>query len=300
MLRYERLKNKPKLFKCLTGLSVEAFNKLLPAFRQTYQEDLKKRGEPRQRRPGGGQKGALGTIENKLVFILFYFRMYPVQMAQGFFFGMGQPQANEWIHRLAPILNQALGYEMQLPAREAKDIEQVLSECPELEFIIDGTERPIQRPKNKDRQRENYSGKKKRHTRKNNVIRPKSSRKIKGLSPTVEGKRHDKKLADDQKLVFPPGSKLWQDTGYQGYAPPGVVIFQPTKKPKGRDLTLEERATNAAISSQRIGVEHSIGGVKVFRIVHDVLRNLRPGFDDLVMETACGLHNLRVDYPLAA
>jgi hypothetical protein len=108
--------------------------------------------------------------------------MYPVQMAQGFFFGMGQPQANEWIHRLTPILNQALGYEMQLPARKAKDIEQVLSECPELEFIIDGTERPIRRPKNKDRQRENYSGKKKRRTRKNNVIRPKSSRKIKGLS----------------------------------------------------------------------------------------------------------------------
>jgi hypothetical protein len=38
---------------------------------------------------------------------------------------MGQPQANEWIHRLTPILNQALGYEMQLPAREAKGIEQV-------------------------------------------------------------------------------------------------------------------------------------------------------------------------------
>lgn len=304
MLRYEQLQKKPKLFKCLTGLTVEAFNKLLPAFRQAYQADLKKRdeqrGEPRQRRPGGGQKGALGTIEDKLVFILFYFRMYPVQMAQGFFFGMGQPQANEWIHRLTPILNQALGYEMQLPAREPKDIEQVMRECPGLEFIIDGTERPIRRPKDRDRQRENYSGKKKRHTRKNTVIRPKSSRKIKGLSPTVEGKRHDKKLADDHQLIFPPGSKLWQDTGYQGYAPLGVEIFQPTKKPKGRDLSPEERAINATISGQRIGIEHSIGGVKVFRIAHDVFRNMRPGFDDLVMETACGLHNLRVDYPLAA
>jgi hypothetical protein len=173
---------------------------------------------------------------------------------------------------------------MQLPTREAKSIEQVLSKCPELEFIIDGTERPIQRPKNKDRQQENYSGKKKRHTRKNNVIRAKPSRKVKGLSPTVEGKRHDKKLADDQKLTFPPRSKLWQDTGYQGFAPPGVEIAQPTKKPKGRDLTPEERATNAAISKERIGIEHSISGVKVFRIVHDVFRNLRPGFDDLVME----------------
>jgi hypothetical protein len=304
MLRFEQLKNKPKLLKCLTGLNVEAFNKLLQAFKQAYQEDLKKRDqqreEPRQRRPGGGQKGALATIEDKLVFILFYFRMYPVQMAQGFFFGMGQPQANEWVHRLTPILNQALGYEMQLPAREPKAIEQVLAECPGLEFIIDGTERPIRRPKDKTRQQQNYSGKKKRHTRKNNVISHKPTRKIKGLSPTVEGKRHDKKLADVQKLNFPPGSKLWKDTGFQGYDPPGVETFQPTKKPKGRDLTPEERATNAAISKERIGVEHSIGGVKVFRIAHDVFRNLRPGFDDLVMETTCGLHNLRVDYPMTA
>jgi hypothetical protein len=221
-------------------------------------------------------------------------------MAQGFFFGMGQPQANEWIHRLTPILNQALGYERQLPARERKGIEQLLRECPELEFILDGTERPIRRLKDPQRQKAHYSGKKKRHTRKNNVISEKRTRKIKGLSQTVEGKRHDKKLADEQDLTFPPGSKLWKDTGFQGYEPPEVETFQPTKKPKGRDLTPEERATNAAISQQRIGVEHSIGGVKTFRIAHEVFRNLRDGFDDLVMETACGLHNLRCDHPLTA
>jgi hypothetical protein len=60
MLRYERLKNRAKLFKCLTGLTVEAFNKLLPAFRQAYEEDLKKRDqqrkEARQRRPGEGKR----------------------------------------------------------------------------------------------------------------------------------------------------------------------------------------------------------------------------------------------------
>ncbi len=67
-----------------------------------------------------------------MLFILFYFRIYPVQMVQGFLFGMGQPQANDWIQRLTPILNQALGYEMQLPARQAKDIEQVLAACPVL------------------------------------------------------------------------------------------------------------------------------------------------------------------------
>ena len=304
MISYQKLKNKPSLFKSFTGLSLKAFDELLPAFRQAYGEDLEQRDgqreEPRQRGRGGGRKGALIEVEDKLVFILFYFRMYPVQVLQGFLFGMGQPQANEWIHRLAPILNLALGYEKQLPARQTREIEQVLAACPELEFIIDGAERPVRRPKDKDKQRQRYSGKKKRHTVKNNVITEKRTGKVKVLSPTVEGKKHDKKLADEQDIPFPPGSKLWKDTGYQGYEPKNTQTFQPKKKPRGGELTAAEKAQNSTFSSERIGVEHSIGGVKVYRIAHDIFRNMRQGFDDLVMETACGLHNLRLDHPLTA
>jgi hypothetical protein len=304
MITYQRLKQTPALFKCFTGLTRKAFHHLLVDFRQAYEADLDKRDrqreQPRRRRRGGGQKGALVSLENKLLFILFYFRFYPIQALQGYLFGMGQPQANQWVQRLTPILNQALGYELQLPARQTHDIQQVLVTCPGLEFIIDGTERPIRRPKDKDKQRRHYSGKKKRHTVKNNVISDKRTRKIKVLSPTVEGKMHDKKLADEQHIPFPPGSSLWKDTGYQGYEPDDVLTFQPKKKPKGGELTPQQKACNTAISSQRMGVEHSIGGVKVYRIVHDVFRNLVDGFDDLVMETACGLHNLRIDHPMTA
>ena len=304
MIRFEELKKNPQLFKCFTGLNLKAFNQLQPAFGQAYEEALERRdeqrSEPRQRKRGGGRKGALPGIEDKLVFILCYFRLYPIQVLQGYLFGMGQAQANEWIHVLTAVLNQALGYEKQLPARQAKDIEQVLAACPGLEFIIDGAERPIRRPKDRDRQRQHYSGKKKRHTVKNNVVTDKRTHKIKVLSPTVEGKQHDKKLADEQAIPFPPGSKLWQDTGYQGYQPEHVETFQPKKKPRGGDLTPEEKERNAQIASQRISVEHSIGDVKVFRIVHHVYRNMRQGFADLAMETACGLYNLRVDHPMTA
>jgi hypothetical protein len=65
-------------------------------------------------------------------------------------------------------------------------------------------------------------------------------------------------------------------------------------------LTAAEKAHNQTISRERIGVEHSLGGVKVFHIVHDVYRNHKAKFDDLMMETACGLHNLRLDFPLTA
>jgi hypothetical protein len=304
MIRFEQLKNKPTMLKCLTGLTVEGFLAVLPAFSVAYVDHLdqrdEQRGTPRQRDRGAGQKGALPSMADKLVFILFYFRVYPVQMAQGFFFGMGQPQANEWIHRLSPVLKAALGYDLQLPARQPQDIKAILETCPGLEFIIDGTERAIRRPQDAVRQKANYSGKKKRHTRKNNVITDKRTGKVRGLSPTVEGKRHDKKLADEQDGAFPPGSTLWKDTGFQGYEPRNVKTLQPTKKPKGRDLSPEEKAANRLISKDRILIEHTLGGVKVFRIVHDVFRNLRAGFDDLVMEIACGLHNFRLDHPLTA
>jgi len=221
-----------------------------------------------------------------------------VQVLQGYLFELSQPQANDWIHRLSPILNQALGMQQQLPARRAKDIETILSACPGLEFIIDGTERPIRRPKDPEQQKLKYSGKKKRHTMKNNLITEKRTGKIKGLSPRVIGKIHDKKLADEQDLRFPKNSKLWQETGFQGYEPEHTQIFQPKKKPKGRELSPLEKTENAVISNIRIRVEHSIGDVKVFAIARDIFRNMKADFDDLVMETACGLHNLRIDHPM--
>ena len=93
-----------------------------------------------------------------------------------------------------------------------------------------------------------------------------------------------------------PLSVLYQDTGFQGFTCPGVKIMQPTKKPKGRDLTPEEKAKNREISSIRIRVEHVIAGIKRYRIVKDKLRNYKKGFADLVMQTCCGLHNFRLNF----
>ena len=250
----------------------------MPAFYRAYEDDLDKRDarrkNKRQRVRGGGRQGALKTMEDKLIFILFYFKHYPVQELQGYVFGMGQAQAWDWIHRLTPILNQALGYEKQLPARKQRDMAQILAACPGLEFIIDGTERPIRRPKDKKRQETHYSGKKKRHTIKNNVVSDRRTRKIKVLSETCEGKRHDKKLADEQDIPYPKGSTLWKDTGFQGYEPETITTYQPIKKPKGKELTAEQKERNRLIAKKRIRVEHSIGGVKTFGIVRHIFRNM--------------------------
>jgi hypothetical protein len=304
MLNYAKIKAKSRIFRSFTGLTLLAFCHLSSAFAQAQQQVRQQqevqRRTPRQRQVGGGRKPTLLTVEDQLVFILFYFKFYPTQEVMGFLFGLGQSQANEWIHRLTPLLNAALGYEQQLPARQAADLEQLLAECPELEFIIDGTERPIQRPKDPQRQRDHYSGKKKRPTVKNIVVSEKRTKKVKGLGRTQPGKKHDKAATDEEGYRFPKDSNLWKDLGFQGYEPEQTTTYQPKKKPRGGELTVAEKEHNQAISRERIGIEHSLAGVKVFRIVHDIYRNHKPKFDDLIMETACGLHNLRLDYPLTA
>jgi DDE superfamily endonuclease len=114
------------------------------------------------------------------------------------------------------------------------------------------------------------------------------------LSRTEPGKTHDKKLADDEQLVYPTGATLGKDTGFQGYEPAGVVTYQPKKKPKQRQLTAEDKFLNRIFAAARIQVEHVIAGVKRCRIVKDTLRNTKAGFSDLVIEVACSLHNLRM------
>lgn len=113
------------------------------------------------------------------------------------------------------------------------------------------------------------------------------------LSPTQPGKGHDKKLADEAALVYPAGATLGKDTGFQGYHPPDVLVWQPKKKPKGQTLSGADKFLNTLLSASRIVVEHVLAGVKRCHIVKDVFRHTKVGFSDVVMEVACALHNLR-------
>jgi DDE superfamily endonuclease/Helix-turn-helix of DDE superfamily endonuclease len=293
-LSYGELEGKPRILQSLTGLKPEEFEILLESFGTAWEDFVSEtfQHEGRKRAYGAGRKPQLKQLEDKLLFILVYFRLYPTQAVQGFLFGMGQAQANEWVHRLTGVLNRALGYEQQLPEREPAKLEAVLSRCPSLEFMIDGTERPINRPQDKTDRKRYYSGKKKGHTVKNNVISARGG-KVLFLSDTYEGKKHDKKIADEEAYQFPQGSVLWQDTGFQGFAPHGVKIKQPKKKPRNGELSDEQKEENRQISKIRVEVEHQIGGIKRCQIVVQKFRNWVDHYIDDVMETACGLHNFR-------
>ncbi len=113
------------------------------------------------------------------------------------------------------------------------------------------------------------------------------------MSDTYEGKKHDKAIAYEEDFQFAEESTLWQDMGFQGFAPQGVAIQQPQKKPQDGSLTTIEKMNNRSISRLRVEVENHIGGSKHCQILVQSFRNWFNHYLDDVMETACGLHNFR-------
>lgn len=138
---------------------------------------------------------------------------------------------------------------------------------------------------------------KKTHSVKNNLLCTCNLR-IVWLSATYEGHVHDKKICDTEPFSLPKGIRLWQDTGFIGHRPAGVEVCMPKKKPKGRELTSDEKQENKRISGIRIKVEHAIGGMKKCRIVKERFRCHKFGFEDMVILIACGLHNFRISHKM--
>jgi len=148
-----------------------------------------------------------------------------------------------------------------------------------------------------EKNRDPVTAVKKTHNVKNNLLCTPEKR-ILWLSKTYEGHIHDKRIMDEQPLSLSGNITLWQDTGFLGYYPENVIVKMPVKKPKGKELSEEQKESNKKIATFRILVEHAIGGVKRYRIVKERFRCRKFEFDDLVMLIACGLHNFRISLKL--
>ena len=297
MLNINRALENDRLLRALTGLNRKAFDELCEVFDVVYQERIESDTKPRKRARGGGRTARLRTIEFKLFFILFYFKCYPTFDVLSWLFEMERGRANRWVHRLQGILEIALGKKMVLPERKLESIEQFLAKFPEVrEVIFDGTERPVQRPKDAEKQKEHYSGKKKRHTRKHITGSTRTKRVIL-LSEARAGKIHDKRQLDEADLVsnIPDLVRIEGDLGFQGLQNEFVNIHLPHKKPRGKDLSEHQKQENKEFSSQRVVCEHAHAGIKRYNAVSAIYRNRVPNFDDRLMLTAAGLWNFYLE-----
>jgi len=153
--------------KALTGLTVLEFESLVITFSQVFQKYQATRHKKRQRAVGGGRKHTLKTAADRLFFILFYVKCYPTMDLAGFFFGVDRSQIQRWVKELLPLLAETLGREVVLPARKINSVEEFMAQIPDVKDVfIDATECPVRRPGNNKAQKEHYSGRKRRHTKK--------------------------------------------------------------------------------------------------------------------------------------
>jgi hypothetical protein len=161
MQNYKTLKQNAKQFLAVTGVEIKIFEQLFEFFEKVWYEYIfhyTVSGELRQRIKAKRKDNAFEDVQTMLVFILSYLKNNPLQETHASMFGMNQPQCNLWIHILKRILHKSLSKAKTLPLRSTKYLQKALSGTEDI--FVDGSERPIPRPKDKDVQKDYYSGKK--------------------------------------------------------------------------------------------------------------------------------------------
>jgi DDE superfamily endonuclease len=230
----------------MTRLTEPEFTALLPHFEHAlaaYLQDRTIEGQPRtSRRDRTYDHCPWPTIADKQLFILTYVKQHPIQEVPGQLFRMSPSHANTWIPLLHAVLNQAWAHQDLLPARNADDWAVMLAAkrtegvpvSPLFGMMVRSDR--IHRPADPEDQQDYDSGKKKCYTLKNLLVIEETCQ-ICFLSATYEGKAHDQILAELEGYIFPPGSCLDQDMGFQGYTCEGITIMQSKKTPPGGALT---------------------------------------------------------------
>ena len=293
MISIEHALGNERRMRALTSLGTTAFQAMLVGWEaelETRAAQQTVAGHRRRRAPGAGPKGALACAQMKLFFILFYLKAYPTQDVMGSLFGLSQPAVCAWIGRLLPTLEKFMT--VHLPARQGRQLSEVLAAMPEVsEVLLDGTERPIQRPQHQRRRDAHYSGRRKRTTVKNVVVT--AQHRVVLLTPTVPGRGHDKTQADQARIRLPAGTRLLADSGLQGYAAGEATVCTPRKKPRERPLHWRHRRANRKLAQVRVEVEHVLSSVKRLGVLKQPLRMHRANAADQVMLLGCALHNYR-------
>jgi hypothetical protein len=244
ILNYDGVKEKSDTFRAMTSLDRNEFEYLCSFFSKVWDENTQQSKKDESK---GGRKQILNNHEDRLFFILFYLKTYPLQEVLAPLFGMSQGKAHFLIYQLSNLLRETLKQMDDLPARISEEMIRRFAEEEPQDFAIDGTERCINRPKDPDRPKRFFSGKEEAHTVKNVMVSGLLDQQVKYLSPTHEGKKHDKKICDEEKITVPAGCDLYPDTGFQGFTSPEVTTHQPKKKPKGKELTIGDKIINRIV-----------------------------------------------------
>jgi len=257
-----RLKWSDEKFKRSIGTTKEVFRAML----EILQADFDKKHEL------GGAPPDL-TVNDKLLITTKYFREYVTMESIADEYNCSKSSVHRSIRWVETTL--AADSRFKLPGKEVlqKKLQEETQDGEIKEVAIDVTEHPINRPKDHQEQKKHYSGKKKRHTKKSQIIADK------GIIYDVDeapGSVHDFEICKTTLLqLMILAVIIFADSGYQGIQKYHAFSLIPIKKSKKKELSEEEKAYNTALSRQRVFIEHINGKLKVFKIMSYPYRNRR-------------------------
>ena len=308
-----RLREKPAVFRAMTGLDREEFDALAQdvvpsiAAAVTAEQD-RRRGRQRHRSAGGGHPFSL-SFREQLLLVVVWLRVYPTSPVLGFLFGISHPTVLRTIGRVLPILEQAGRDTMRLPGhgergrRSQRALPDLLAAIPELAVIVDTFEQRVQRPRDQEAADRHYSGKKQQHTLKSQVAIDADSGKVVDVPDSVCGPTSDLRVLQASGLLdrLDPDVGVLGDLAYVGMAAlhPTGLGFTPRRKPREHPRPPEDVVYNTAFAAARIGVEHTIGRMRRYQALAHLDRHHRQAHTARVRAVA-GLVNRQLDHRFGA
>jgi len=226
-----------------------------------------------------GRKCKLSLLQ-QLVLTLLYLRQYSTFLDIAIRFDISESYAQKRFVRIRDMLISIHHVEGQTELKQ-----KIWSG----DLAVDVSEQPIERPQKK--QREYYSGKKKKHTIKALIVVCLATDMI----ITVfcgKGRKHDYKLWKEQKLKIHEATTLYADLGFQGLQKQYAKVVLPFKGSKKKPLTIQEKKANKEQSKKRISVENRNRDCKIFRITKDVYRGKHKNYG-LNWNLVAGLVNFK-------
>jgi hypothetical protein len=259
-------------------LKVEEFKRLVGVKPKTFGEMVEVI-QPIANKTGKRGRSFKLSAEDMVLLTLEYLRDYPSYLRLGSDWGVHESSACRISRRVEECLVRSGKF--KLPGKK-----QLQSNTTFEVIIVDVAESPVERPK---KQRKYYSGKKKRHTQKAQVVVDKQSKRV--ISKfTGKGREHDFKLFKRSDMCIHQALKLKADKGYQGIKHLHTNGQTPHRKPPKKELSKDQKAFNYKLASERMTIEHVIGKLKVFRILQERYRNRRNRFG-LRLSLIAGIYN---------
>ena len=286
------------LFKSFTGLELAEFDSIYKEIESRYsQYELKRLSKrKRTRKVGAGNHFKL-TLRDRFLMLLMYYRLYITHTLSGFLFDLDQSNVYRDIRHIEPLVKRCIPLPERLYniTRRLRTEEEVKKYFPEFKAFIDVTEQEIQRPKDKNKKRNYYSGKKKKHTVKTQYMVNKEGKILHKSRHHKKGRQHDYTVYKDEQPQTPSQVENVLDLGYLGCEKdfPTVKYSLPIKKKRYMELTEEQIEYNKNHSKMRVIIEHTICRIKKFCIMGTKYRNRLKRYDH-ISDIVSGLVNYRI------